>query len=184
MGYLQEVDLDERKFAPFAQWMDMFGFIPNLFRAQTLRPDLIEAEAALAGAILLKEGALSRARKEYVFLVCSAANLSTYCVTAHCEIIRSLGLKGPEPEQIAVDHHETDLPATDKALLDFVLKLTRHGKRVGQADVDALRAQGFTDPQILEAIVVTALAKFANLLSHGLGAIPDFEPKELPAVKE
>jgi uncharacterized peroxidase-related enzyme len=184
MGYLQEVALDEREFAPFAQWMEMFGFIPNLFRAQTLRPDFIEAEAALAGTILLKEGALSRARKEYVFLVCSAANLSTYCVTAHCEIIRTLGLKGPEPEQIAVDHHETDLPAADKALLDFALKLTRQGRKVGQADVDAVRAHGFSDPQILEAIVVTALAKFANLLSHGLGAIPDFEPKARPAVGE
>jgi len=183
MGYLQEIRLDERTFAPFAQWMEQFGFIPNLFRAQTLRPDIIEAESALAGTILMKEGALSRARKEYVFLVCSAANLSTYCVTAHCEMIRSLGLQGPEPEQIAVDHHETDLSAADKALLDFVLKLTRHGKKIAQADFDVLRTHGFTDPQILEAVVVTALAKFANLLSHGLGAVPDFEPKELPAIR-
>src|SRR5262249_6330761 len=96
MGYLQEIELNPRNFAPFAQWMELFGFIPNLFKAQTLRPDFIETEAALAGAILMKEGALSRAQKEYVFLVCSAANLSTYCVTAHCEMIKTLGLKGPE----------------------------------------------------------------------------------------
>jgi uncharacterized peroxidase-related enzyme len=184
MSYLEEVKLDERTFSPFAQWQQQFGFIPNLFKAQTLRPDLIEAEAALAGTILLKEGALSRAQKEYVFLVCSAANLSTYCVTAHCEMIKMLGLKGPEPEQIAVDHNETDLSAADKALLDFVLKLTRHGKKVGPADFVPLRSHAFTDPQILEAIAVTALAKFANLLSHGLGAAPDFEAKELVPVRE
>ena len=184
MGYLQEVKLDERAFAPFAMWQQMFGFIPNLFKAQTLRPDIIEAEAALAGTVLLKDGALSRAQKEYVFLVCSAANLSTYCVTAHCEMIKTLGLKGPEPEQIAVDHHETNLSAADKALLDFVLKLTRKGTKVSQADFVPLRSHGFTDPQILEAIVVTAFAKFANLLSHGLGATPDFDPKELVPVRE
>jgi len=39
--------------------------------------------------------------------VCSAANLSTYCVTAHCEIVRILGIEGPEPEQIALDHTST-----------------------------------------------------------------------------
>jgi len=48
----------------------------------------------LVHALLVKEGALSRRHKEYIFLVCSAANLSTYCVTAHCEIVRMLGLKG------------------------------------------------------------------------------------------
>ncbi len=35
----------------------------------------------------------------------------------------------------------------------------------------------FSDEQILEAVVMTGLAKFANLLSLGLGAVPDFEPR-------
>jgi uncharacterized peroxidase-related enzyme len=177
MSYLREIPMNERDFPPFANSKEMFGFIPNLFKAQTLRPDIIEAEVSLIGAILLKDGALTRAQKEYIFLVCSAANLSTYCVTAHCEIVRGLGLTGPEPEQIAVDHTETDLPATDKALLDFALKLTRQGTKVRAGDIDGLRTQGFTDEQILEAVVMTGFAKFANLLSLGLGAHPDFEPR-------
>ena len=69
--------------------------------------------------ILIKEGALTRKQKEYIFLVCSAANLSTYCVTAHCEIVRMLGIEGPEPEQIAVDYTALNLPITLKALLNF-----------------------------------------------------------------
>src|SRR5262249_10198678 len=97
-----------------------FGFIPNFFRAQTLRPDLIDAEAGLVSAILVKEGALTRRQKEYIFLVCSAGNLSTYCVTAHCEIVRMLGIEGPEPEQIALDHTVSDIPNSEKALLDVV----------------------------------------------------------------
>ena len=79
------------------------------FRAQTLRPDLIEAELALIGGTMVKEGALTRRNKEYIFLVCSAANLSTYCVTAHCEIVRMLGIHGPEPERVALDHNRTNI---------------------------------------------------------------------------
>src|ERR1700722_9860490 len=123
MGYLREEPLDETNFPLFAEIKNQFGFIPNFFRSQTIRTDLIEAQDFLANTILVKEGALTRLQKEYVFLVCSAANLSTYCVTAHCEMVRMLGIEGPEPEQIAVDYASANLPLIQKALLTFVAKL-------------------------------------------------------------
>ncbi len=184
MSFLREVPLDENEFPPFANSRRVFGFVPNFFRAQTLRPDLIEAESRLIGTILLQEGALSRTQKEYIFLVCSAANLSTYCVTAHCEIVRALGLKGPEPERIAVDHVHADIPVADKALLNFVLLLNRDATRVSPADIEGLRTYGFRDEQILEAVLVTGLARFANLVSAGLGAEPDFKPKPAAPARE
>ncbi len=110
-----------------------------------MRPDLIDAEVQLVDAILIKEGALTRRQKEYIFLVCSAANLSTYCVTAHCEIIRMMKVEGPEPEQIALDHTATNLPIVDKALLNFALKLNNHPLKISQSDIDALRTYDFTE---------------------------------------
>ncbi len=130
-------------------------------------------------AILIQEGALTRQQKEYIFLVCSGANLSTYCVTAHCEIVRMLGIQGPEPEQVAVNHASTALPESDKALLDFALKLNNHPAQVARQDMEALRAQGFGDPQILEAVLVVGLAKFANFVAFGLGTAPDFDPSKV-----
>jgi uncharacterized peroxidase-related enzyme len=183
MGYIREVPLDENAFPPFAGAKQMFGFIPNLFRAQTLRPDIVEAEAGLVWAILIHDGALSRRQKEYVFLVCSAANLSTYCVTAHCEIVRGLRLSGPEPEKVALDHLHTDIPVADKMLLNFALKVNRQPHKIDRQDVDGVRLYGFTDEQVLEAVTVIALAKFANSLAFGLGTLPDFEPVALPAAK-
>jgi uncharacterized peroxidase-related enzyme len=184
MSYVREVPLDENEFPPFADARKSFGFVPNFYRAQTLRPDLVEAQVQLVGTLLLKEGALSRAQKEYIFLVCSSANLSTYCVTAHCEIIRALGLKGPEPERIAVDHLHADIPMADKALLNFVLKLNRQATKVTRDDIDGLRRYGFGDEQILEAVLVTGLARFANLVSAGLGAEADFEPNTAALPRE
>jgi hypothetical protein len=44
--YVLTVERSPESFPPFAFFLNRFGFIPNVFRAQTLRPDVIEAEAA------------------------------------------------------------------------------------------------------------------------------------------
>ena len=175
MSYLSGAPADERDFPTLLDIKAAFGFIPNFFRAQTLRPDLIDAEVGLIGTILLKEGALTRRQKEYIFLACSAASLSTYCVTAHCEIVRMLGIEGPEPEQVALDHTVTNIPNAEKALLDFAVKLNNHPREVSRIDIDALRGHGFADQHILEATIMVGLAKFANFVSFGLGTVPDFD---------
>jgi len=175
MTYIREAPFNEEDFPTLKLIKDDYGFIPNFFKAQTARPDLIDAQVHLVDATLLKEGALSRQLKEYVFLVCSAANLSTYCVTAHCEIIRMLRIEGPEPEQIALDHMSADLPIVDKALLNFTLKLNNHPLKVTQEDIDDLKTYGFNDQQILEAVMCVGLAKFANFIGFGLGTVPDYQ---------
>jgi uncharacterized peroxidase-related enzyme len=174
MSYIPEVPPDEKTTAIFENIQAGFGFIPNFYRAQTMRPDLIEAEVNLMATILLGEGALTRQQKEYLFLVCSAANLSTYCVAAHCEIVRMLQIAGPEPEQVAVDHAATNLPLALKALLTFGRKLNDEPTKVGEHDIAALRTYGFSDQQIMETMVVVGFAKFANFVAFGLGTVPDF----------
>ncbi len=172
MSYIRE--LPDESCPSLELIKNAFGFIPNFFRAQTMRPDLVDAEIQLMSTILLKKGALTQQQKEYIFLVCSAANLSTYCVTAHCEIVRMLGIEGPDPEQIAVDHTATKLPMTMKALLNFASKLNGQPTKVSGADMDGLRTYGFSDEQIMEAVVMVGFAKFANFIAFGLGTVPDF----------
>lgn len=174
MTYLRNQPYDEKDFPAFAAIRKQFGFLPNFFPAQTPRPDLIEAEINLTANILLKDGALARRQKEYIFLVCSAANLSTYCVTAHCEIVRMLKLEGPEPEQIAIDHVHAKIPVADKALLNFCAKLNSQATKIGPNDVEGLRTYGFSEQQILEAVLIVGWAKFANTVAFGLGTVPDF----------
>jgi uncharacterized peroxidase-related enzyme len=157
---------------------DSFGFVPNYYRAQTLRPDLVDVEAQLVDAILVKEGALTRQQKEYIFLVCSAANLNTYCLTAHCEIVRMLGIEGPEPEQIALDHTAAKIAVPLKALLNFAAKLNGQPTKITKRDIDVLRTYGYNDQQIMEAVLMVALAKFTNFVAFGLGTTPDFDPSQ------
>lgn len=179
MTYLNNPPFDEKDWPIFTTIREQFGFLPNFFLAQRSRPDMIDAEKVLTDNLLLKNGALTRQQREYIFLVCSAANLSTYCVTAHCEMIRMLHVEGPEPEQIAIDHSHAKIPMIDKALLNFCAKLNSHGPKITSRDVEVLRTYGFSEQQILEAILIVAWAKFANTVAFGLGTVPDFENRRV-----
>ncbi|HEU4402685.1 MAG TPA: peroxidase-related enzyme [Candidatus Polarisedimenticolia bacterium] len=178
MSFLREVDLPAT-FGPFAFFQKNLGFVPNLFRAQTLLPRVIEAEARIAGALLLKESALSRTQKECILLVVAAARQNTYCVMAHLRILLSLGMEEERAEALMSDPHRAGLPGADVALLDFALTLGLRPTRIGREDVEALRRAGFGDEQILEAVLMTGLAKFLCTLSTGLGVVPEFEPGRL-----
>jgi uncharacterized peroxidase-related enzyme len=179
MSLLREVQLDDT-FAPFVAFRENFGFIPNLFRAQSLLPRLIEAQAKLESTVLIKEKALSRVQKELILLTVAAAQQNVYCVTAHSMILRSLGIPEPRLFQLLSDHHRAGLSAADMALLDFALKLSHYAPWVNSEDIEALRRCGFNDESILEALLMTALTSFLCTLSVGLGAEPDFEPRKLP----
>jgi len=163
----------------FALLQSSHGFIPNFFRSQTLRPDLLEAEAEIVTGILMPENVLNRFQKECILLAVSGANLNSYCVAVHCNLLRGLGMTPEHGDQIAVDHTQAELSAADRALLDFALKVGTRPAEFGPGDVARLREFGFTEEQILECVVVTALNNFANTVQMGLGIVPDFEPPEL-----
>jgi RNA polymerase sigma-70 factor (ECF subfamily) len=177
--YLRSVECSPESFPPFAIFLERFGFIPNLFRAQTLRPDVIEAEVDVFSNVLGPEDTLSHVQKECILLVVSAANLNTYCVADHCEMLRIFGVSMEESDQIAVDHHQADLSAENKGLLDFSVKLAIRPAEFGRDDVDRLRRDGFTEEHILEAVVVTALNNFINTVQMGLGTTPDVKPRRV-----
>ena len=62
-------------------------------------------------------------------------------------------------------------PVTDaeRELLRFAELLTRHAYRNTQADVDRVRAAGWTDDQIAEAVYITALFAFFNRVADAFG---------------
>jgi RNA polymerase sigma-70 factor, ECF subfamily len=173
--YVPAPYLSPSTFKHFAVILKSHGFIPNFFRAQTLRPDLLQAELEAVGSILLPEDVLTRVQKESILLAVSAANLNSYCVAVHCNILRGLGLSAEEADQIAVDYRLANLSKADMALLDFAIKLGTRFSEYSPED-EKLASFGFTREQILEGAVVTALNNFANTLQMGLGIEPDFAP--------
>ena len=110
-------------FPPFVFFREKFSFVPNIFRAQALRPGLLEIEAKVIEAVLLREDSLSRVQKEKIGLTVSAKNLNTYFVALHSEILKALGASPEESNQIVSDHRNAELSDSDKYLLDFACGL-------------------------------------------------------------
>ena len=90
-----------------------------------------------------------------------------------------MGISPDDADKIAVEHRQAGLGAADTALLDFALKLALEPLEFGSQDLVPLRSHGFTDEQILEAVVMTSFTNFLNTLQFGLGAKADFPPRHV-----
>ena len=54
-------------------------------------------------------------------------------------------------------------------MLTFAVKLTKTPGAMADADVDALRAAGFSDRDILDIVEVVGYYAYANRIADGLG---------------
>lgn len=54
-------------------------------------------------------------------------------------------------------------------MLDYTRKLTLSPKNVAEADVEALRVQGFDDRAIHDICAITSYFAFVNRMADGLG---------------
>src|ERR1700757_128071 len=121
--YLQASPRSGSNFQPYAFFREQFGFVPRLFQEQMLRPDVVEAESQTLAQILMPEDLLSRVAKEYIILTISAANLNTYLVAVHSQILATLGVRPEDSNQIVEDHRCAGISPAEVALLDEVRKL-------------------------------------------------------------
>src|SRR5690242_14908452 len=183
MGFLAEVD-DALSAESLATLKRNFGLAPRVYRAQLLRPDLVDAQVRLLDRLLFGKGALSRVQKEFILLAVSAANNNSYFPALHCQTLQFLGVKGDQSERVLVNHHDASLSLADVALLDFARRLASQGHSFDGADVDALRTANFSDEQILEAVLMVGLSQFLTCIQFGLGTEPDFKPRVVFPLKE
>jgi RNA polymerase sigma-70 factor, ECF subfamily len=183
VGFLTEND-DAPSTESFAMLKRNFGLVPKIYRAQLLRPDLIDGEVRLLDRLLFAKGALSRVQKEFILLAVSAENNNSYFPALHCQTLQFLGVKLDKSHQVAIDHREANLPEAEIALLDFARKLASQPHSFTELDVESLRKSNFNDEQILEAVLMVGLAQFLNCIQVGLGTEPDFKPRVTFPLKE
>ncbi len=161
----------------YAFFQEQFGFVPKLFQDQMLRPDVVEAESQALTQILIPEDQLSRIVKENIVLLISAANLNTYFVAVHSQILATLGVPPEDSNQIVENHRSAAISPREVALLDEIRKLAccPVGSET-RFESAPLREHGFSEPQILEAVAMAAMTNFLNTVQAGLGSVPDFPP--------
>src|SRR5207245_5982291 len=98
------------------------GFVPKLFRAQTLLPRVIEAESALISAILFTDKVLARTQKECILLVLAGANQNVYCLCLHYQMLKPFGVAEQRLDRIVTDYRQADLSPATSALMTLEFK--------------------------------------------------------------
>jgi uncharacterized peroxidase-related enzyme len=142
------------------------GFVPNVFRVLARRPDEFRAFFAYYDALMLREGGLSKAEKEMIVVVTSAANQCPYCVVAHGALLRLFSKDSLLGDRLAVNHRQADLGPRQRAMLDAALKLATEPQTFGEDDVQLLLAQGFSREDVWDIGAITALFAMSNRLAH------------------
>ena len=72
-------------------------------------------------------------------------------------------------EAIRRDYRTADLEPPDRAMLDYVAKLTLKPAQVQREDVENLRAHGFDDVAILQINLIASWFNYINRVADGLG---------------
>jgi alkylhydroperoxidase family enzyme len=70
------------------------------------------------------------------------------------------------------DLESASLTNAERVLLDYVKKVTEAAPRTTPGDVQLLRDAGWTEPQIAEAVYVTAMFAFFNRVADAFGISP------------
>ena len=183
MGYLPEID-EAQGAEGLATLKRNFGLAPKIYRAQLLRPDVLNAEVQMLDQLLFGKGALTRVQKEFILLSVSAENNNSYFPALHCQTLQFLGVKPELSQQVITEHREASLSQPDIMLLDFARKLVSQPHSFSDNDVELLRKHDFNDEQILEAVLMIGLTQFLNCVQMGLGAEADFKTRLTIPLKE
>lgn len=143
------------------------GTVDEAFKALSLHPALLAADAALYDTIMYAESPLSRAERELLAVTVSGLNGCNRCLQHHSARLEKLQGAGDPRDS----HRATGAQPAERAraLVDLAEKLTRDPSCVAMADIERLRQVGLGDRAILDACNVIGYFNYANRVTLGLG---------------
>lgn len=151
------------------------GFVPNVFLALAHRPDELRAFMAYHDVLMENDGGLTKAEREMIVVATSAANDCLYCVVAHGAILR---IRAKDPllaDEIAIDHAKAAVTERQRVMLEVAVQLATRPASVGEAELDRLRAAGFSDDDVWDIGAITAFFALSNRMAHWTAMRPNAE---------
>lgn len=150
------------------------GSAPNLFRVVANSPAALQGYLGLSGA--LAKGALPAPTRERIALAIAEFNGCDYCLSAHTYLGTHVAKLGAD--EIAANRDGRSLDPAADAAVRFAVQVAQARGKVADADLDAVRAAGYDDGQIVEIVQHVALNVWTNYLNNVAGTEVDF-----PAVR-
>lgn len=148
----------------------MLGSVPNMFRLISNSPAALEGYLGLNGG--LAKGALTAPTRERIALAVANYNGCDYCNSAHTYLAKNLAKL--DDAEIAANRAGTSTDAKAKAAVDFAVKVSQGRGRVDAAAVEAVKAAGYSDGEVVEIVAHVALNVLTNYINEALGTEVDF----------
>lgn len=139
-----------------------FGVVPNLFRLVANSPAALEGYLGLSNA--LSKGELPPATRERIALAVAEINGCSYCLSAHTYVGKNLA-KLDDAEITANRNGASNDPKADAAVR-FAVAVTKARGHVGEAELQALKAAGYSDAQAIEIVMHVALNTWTNYVNE------------------
>jgi uncharacterized peroxidase-related enzyme len=146
------------------------GSVPNLFRVAGNSPAALEGYLGMSGA--LAKGALPAPTRERIALAVAEVNGCNYCLSAHTWLGKNLAKL--DDAEIAANRAGTSNDVKADAAVRFAVLVTRARGHVDGASVQAVRASGYSDAQIVEIVMHVALNTWTNYLNEVAATEIDF----------
>jgi len=138
-----------------------FGKTPNMLATMAHAPAVLEGYLGLGDS--LARGTLPAGLREQVALAVAGANGCDYCASAHTAI--GIGA-GVSPDELASSLEGEPADPKSRAAVRFARAVTERRGWVGDEDLRAVRAAGFSDSQVLELVAAVALNTLTNYVNH------------------
>ena len=129
----------------------------------------LKVRSPLFNAIMYDKGGMSRAERELGALGASMVNHCIYCAAVHAARHAQLEKSTEVTDRLFRDGAKADLSTRDKAIFDFAAALSETPSQAGPKHMDALKAAGLEEAEVLDLILSAALFGWANRLMHVLG---------------
>ena len=171
----EESELPERLQGLFRKARESLGFVPNVFRAYSYRPDRFSAWFGHFKQLHVPTANLDEADREMIAVGVSAWNRCTYCVVAHGHALRVALGDQVQADLIATNWRHADLDERRTAICRFAEKLTATPHEMTEGDLHALRAVGLTDEEVWDVAEITSMYNFTNRMALALDQRPNEE---------
>lgn len=157
--------------ALFATIQRNVGKLPNAYAVIGSHAPAVLGNVLQTGAALGK-ASLTRREQEAINLTVSEATGCDYCVAAHTFTGKLAGYSEEQTRELRAGGLASD-PRIDR-LVKFVLGLARGRGTVDAAEVEAMRAVGFSDRQLMEIPLVVSAILFTNMVNRINDTVVDF----------
>jgi uncharacterized peroxidase-related enzyme len=138
------------------------GSVPNLFRLVANSPAALESYLGLFGA--LNKGDLAAPTRERIALAIAEFNGCSYCLSAHTYLGKNLTKL--DDSEIAANRSGASNDPKANAAVRFAIKVARERGHVSEADVNAVKAAGYNDAQVIEIVLHVALNTWTNYVNE------------------